>query len=171
MNILALDLGTSTGAAGSWGSETWLLATESNLVRARKLRLDRRLDIRAVALWMRLSAKHKETPLDWIVFEDVQFAKSRLQVQLWSAFRGVVWAFATGHGIQVDCLHTNGLKEFATGNGGADKPMMGRGLAAKHPDVYELENGLVKRRETGIFLSDDEVDALHLFDWASQNLK
>ena len=171
MNILALDLGTSTGAAGSWGSETWLLANKANLDRATRLRLNRRLDIRAVALWMRLLKAHQTAPLDWIVFEDVQFAKSRLQVQLWSSFRGVVWGFAISHDIQVECLHTNGLKEYATGNGAADKPMMGRALVKKHPDVYTLENGLVKRKSEGILLTDDEVDALHLYDWASSIIR
>jgi Holliday junction resolvasome RuvABC endonuclease subunit len=173
MDILALDLGTKTGWATASGSTnnivqagTWELAIAKDLKYAKKLRMDRRLDIRASRLAHHLQTFHANNRLDWIFFEDVRFAHSQAQAHLWASFRGVVWAFAHQHSIEIDCLDTGKLKKFATGNGGAQKPDMAVALVRTYPGSYRAENGLVRDLKTGTLLDDNAVDALHLLDWA-----
>jgi Holliday junction resolvasome RuvABC endonuclease subunit len=172
MNILALDLGSSTGWARSGNGEiyagTWELATAKNLKFQKKLRMDRRLDIRVANLVNKLLELHQFEPIDWIFFEDVRFGKSLAQVQLWSAFRGAIWTFAHIKGVQVDCLDTGKLKKWATGSGSAEKPAMAAALIVKHSDRYSAEKGLVKDRKLGTLLDDNAVDAIHLLNWALQ---
>lgn len=173
MKILALDLGSDTGFAfyGFQHEETvfgtWNLATRKNLQYAAKLRMDRKLDIRALALWTRLQ-NYRDT--DYIFFEDVRFARSQAQAHLWASFRGVVWAFASSIGCQTECLDTGKLKSFATGRGDAKKPQMAAAWVRKHPGRYVLEKELVKDTFSGTFLDDNAVDALHLLDWAKSLL-
>jgi len=130
MRILALDLGTKTGWAISGYhfsavfAGTWVLETPRGMRYAKKLRMDRRLDPRVMALVNHLGEVHRQTPLGYIVFEDVRFASSQAQAHLWASFRGAVWAFAHLNGIQTECLDTGKLKIFATGSGSADKPAM-----------------------------------------------
>lgn len=173
MKILALDLGTDCGYAaivpGDHKVGTWRLASPTDLRAAKSFRWDRRLDLRARALWDNLDQLHHWAgKLDWILFEDVRFGKSLAQVQLWSSFRGVVWAFAAHNRIQIDCLDTGKLKIFATHSGAADKPAMARALVARWPDKYILENGCVKRTKCGTFLDDNAVDALWLLAWGNK---
>ena len=184
MNFLALDLGTSPGAA--WdinGSETWDLDKGTDLTKSKEERMNRRCDPRATKLWDHLVDLHQCRPLDYVVFEDVNFGKSLAQVQLWSSFRGVVWAFAGHHFIPVECLETWKLKQFATGNPHASKCAMARALVTNNPDVYTLEDVIrmvkkvrtkflvVRRKSNGTLLSDDEVDAIHLFTWAKNYIR
>ena len=170
MQILGLDLGSSTGwAFGTpetpFMAGTWQLATDKNLRYAKKLRADRRLDIRASCLLDKLMAVHHKDKIDLLVWEDVQFGKSLAQVQLWSSFRGVCWAFAHTHGIQTDCLAVGKLKRFATGNGSALKPQMAAALVRQDPR-FRLDGDAVRDTLTGELLTDDAVDAIHLFRWA-----
>ena len=172
MKVLALDLGTTTGWAFHDGQSdsagSRVLVSEKNLRYARKLRMDRRCDPRATALYFLL--KQFDKP-DYIIFEDVRFGKSLAQVQIWSSLRGVIWAFSIIHGIQVECLDTGKLKKFATGNGGADKPLMARSLCKLDPDVYTPHpSGGVLYTPTGEILDDNAVDALHLLRWGKQHL-
>lgn len=177
MRILSLDLGTYTGVAFWDGVETRAhtveLATEKNLRLARKLRLDRRLDPRAVSLSTLLCdylGDARYVP-DFIVFEDVRFAKSLAQAQLWSSFRGVVWTMASlNRGVKVECLETGKLKKYATGSGSADKSFMASALVERHPSRFKLETGLVRDLKVGTLLDDNAVDALHLLDWARETL-
>lgn len=175
MKILALDLGTKCGfaavAPGAHAVGTWELATDKALRLATSQRWDRRQDIRAYHLWNKLSDMHTWAGgLDWVLFEDIRFGKSLAQVQLWSSFRGIVWAFAIHHGIKIDCLETGKLKFHATGSGAADKPAMARALVARWPDQYVLEKELVKRKKCGTLLDDNAVDALWLLAWGNQIL-
>jgi Holliday junction resolvasome RuvABC endonuclease subunit len=184
MNFLALDLGTNTGAAfGIAESRAWELDKGTNLVKNKDERTNRRLDPRHAKLWDLLCAAHECRSLDYIIFEDVQFGKSLAQVQLWSSFRGVVWAFAHHHFIPVECLDTWKLKQFATGTAHADKCAMARALVKQHPTVYTLEEitrtvkkfrvkfSVARRVSDGTLLTDDEVDAIHLFTWAQNYIK
>lgn len=176
MKILALDLGTTTGWAFHDGTKSThgskLLASEKNLRHARNLRMDRRLDVRAIVLRHFLSPFLGDSKPDYILFEDVQFGKSLAQVQLWSSFRGVVWAFAVEHGIEVDCLATGKLKKFATGSGSADKTDMAIALVHSDPSVYTLASlGGVLHRPTREILDDNAVDAAHLLRWGLQHLR
>jgi hypothetical protein len=170
MKILALDLGTKCGYAaivpGDHKVGTWELANEKVLKFSRAQRGDRRLDIRARELLLKLNAINQGAGgFDWILFEDVRFGKSLAQVQLWSSFRGIVWGFAAANSIQIDCLETGKLKIYATHSGAADKPAMARALVSRWPDKYILENGCVKRLKCGTFLDDNAVDALWLLAW------
>lgn len=176
MKILALDLGTTTGWAYHDGTKSThgskLLASEKNLRHARNLRMDRRLDVRAIALRCFLSPFLGDSKPAYILFEDVQFGKSLAQVQLWSSFRGVVWGFAIEHEIEVDCLATGKLKKFATDSGAADKTDMAKALVQSDPRVYTLyaHNG-VRNTLTGEILDDNAVDAAHLLQWGLQHLR
>lgn len=173
MRICALDLGTHTGVCigtqdGIEFVETITLATEKELRYARKLRMDRRQDIRVVRLWNKLRELESGAGvINWIVFEDVQFSSSTQQTQLWSSFRSCVWLFAHLRGIDIDCLATGKLKNYATGSGSADKAWMaqailkhaGFGLDGNRRVIYNSCQGPK-------ILDDNAVDAAHLFQWA-----
>jgi len=170
MRVLALDIGTKTGWALSDDDKisagTWELASAKNLKAAKALRINRRLDIRVIALVNKLKEIHAVEAIDYIFFEDVLFAKSLAQAQLWGSFRGAIWTFAHLNGILTDCLDTGKLKKWATGSGSADKPAMAQALVAKYSDSYSAQKGLVKDLKNGTLLGDDAVDAIHLLYWA-----
>lgn len=172
MNLLALDLGTKTGwalsAKGIVTAGTWILATPKEITYAKKLRLDRRCDPRFLRLLHNLKCLTATTKLDWALFEDVEFCKSRCQAHLWATWRAAVWALAQ-EGIKIDCLATGKLKQFATGNGGADKDRMARALTLD--PRYTLDSGGIRDNLTGDLLDDNAVDALHLLHWAIKTFK
>lgn len=158
MNILALDLGTSTGYAYniveklSYGH--WLLATDKEVRQWGKERLTRRRDPRP----QRLCDNILQLPLvpDLIVFEDVMFASSTLQVQLWSALRTSLW-MCLGDAVRFDCIAVQSLKKFAC-RGGADKIAMKDALYTQHKEIFRPS------------MTGDEVDAVWIWLWAKQNL-
>lgn len=129
------------------------LASDKNLRYAKKLRMDRRLDIRIAALtdWL-----ERQTSVQLCVFEDVKFASSQAQAHLWASFRGVVWSWAARRGMDIDCLDTSKLKLWTTGHGGATKEMMAAAAARRWPwlntDKYD----------------DNGVDAICLLQWARE---
>jgi len=164
MKILALDIGTKLGWAVGTPTEvecfgTEILARDKDITAFRKLRWDRRLDPRIPTLFRFLVKTHLEQKLDWVVFEDVQFASTTLQAHLWASLRGAIWVFAAENKLSIECLATGKLKLFATGNGAADKDQMERAL----------------RRDTRFFseikLDDNAVDAIHLLKWSQHVLK
>ena len=177
MNILSLDLGSKTGwalsCAGAITAGTWTLATPAEITKAKKFRLDRRGDPRFFALLHHLSAvyafRYGDEPLDWVVFEDVEFCKSRMQAHLWATWRAAVWGTFGLKGVPIDCLATGKLKSFATGNGGADKDQMARALTLD--PRYALDKGGVRDTLTSDLLDDNAVDALHLLHWAMKTFK
>lgn len=165
--ILALDLGTTTGwayrdASGKVTAGSWLLQDEAARKKAAKVRLDRRLDPRVPALFRQINflwSDHKcdaglrGLPIDFVVFEDVQFSRYTLQTQLWSSFRAAVWLFCYLHNVETDCIDVMTLKKLATGSGAADKDFMVRTATKLFP---------------GILIVDDNcADALHLLQWAT----
>lgn len=160
MNILALDLGSTTGFAYGTGqcpiidSRTW--ATDAELKAMRLCRLDRRGDIRVIRFFDWLTSLHNECKFDAVVFEDVKFVRSQAQAHLWASFRTTVWlAFPSTH---IECVDVGTLKKFATGHGGADKALMS---AALHRGYSSLWNSR---------LDDNAIDAVWLWVWAKQNL-
>ncbi len=163
MNLLALDLGTKTGYALALGSGlqagTWVLSSPADVSRARQKRLDRRQDPRINILWDALTRVNFNDRLDWIFFEDVQFATTTMQCQLWSSFRTVLWLFAYANDIKIDCCPVGTLKKFATGHGGADKAFMRQAFIDNQylRDARKLDN-FEK-------LDDNAIDALHLLNW------
>lgn len=154
MNALAIDLGTHCGFAYNIGVDFcyghWDLATPREVREWGHQRLTRRRDPRP----QRLCDRVLQLPFvpDLILFEDVQFASSLLQVQLWSALRTSLW-MCLGDNVRFDCLSVQSLKKFAC-RGGADKVAMRNALCKKHPERY---------RPT---MTDDEIDAIWLWIWS-----
>lgn len=173
--VLAVDPATTTGLAwyvnhptvgeeDRWGSRSLKLAAESEL---RKLDL-RFFDPRPVRLRRMVARLIREgLSTAWlfricpakvlIAFEDVEFAKSLAQVQLWGSLRGALWTVGEEFRPEQVCLSyvslpVPTLKKFATGSGGAGKDVM---LAA------------AKRYWPGVkFADDNEADARWLLKWA-----
>jgi Holliday junction resolvasome RuvABC endonuclease subunit len=172
VNILALDLGSKTGwalsCAGAITAGTWTLATPKEIKDAANNRLNRRCDPRFLRLLHELDCVTAAHKLDWCVFEDVEFCKSRMQAHLWSAFRSAAWSLARD-GVKLDCLATGKLKSFATGNGGADKSMMARALTLD--PRYSLDKVGVYDNLRKVKLDDNAIDALHLLRWAMTTFK
>lgn len=181
MTGLALDLGTKTGWARisflpdrsltCIESGTWTLATDKELRSMKKAGQARCCDPRLLALSNHIDELGK---LDWIIFEDVQFVKSRAQAQLWGSFRGLVMVRCKD--TKVYSLPVCDLKTFATRNGGATKELMAIYLHLKHRDKYfntqlaELGEKVAVEIATNRVLDDNEVDALHLLDYAIEKL-
>lgn len=169
MNILALDLGTATGFAFNDAHDgltcgTWKLASPKEVKEWGQLRLTRRRDPRILRLCDLVSALHSKQIFDVVVFEDVQFASSTYQVQLWASLRAAVWLATTRVMTKIpyfDCVPVGTLKSFATGNGAAKKDAML--AAAKRKKLLDSPSEFDD-------LDDNAIDALHLYDWAKQNL-
>jgi hypothetical protein len=160
MNIIALDLGTTTGIcegreAPVAYSKSW--ATAAEVKDWHKSRMDRRQDPRVLRFAKYLRSIAPCSPdRAVIVFEDVQFQSYTLQTQLWSSFRAAVWI--TFEDFLVECVPTGTLKKFATGHGGATKEMMSNALKRQYPQHWNP------------LLDDNAVDALWLWLWADRNL-
>lgn len=164
MKILALDLGTHCGFAHTCSdylvSGTWHTANKEELKRWKKERMDRRCDQRIIRFSssLRLLSATFGRP-DIVIFEDVEFMKGRLQVQLWSSFRAIVWDVFGGHpGINIECVPVQTLKVFSGAGAGATKERMEKFLRMRAPSVCKP------------IMDDNEVDALWLYLWAQKNL-
>lgn len=157
MDILALDLGTSTGYAYNLGDDfvsgTWTLATPKEVTAWGKQRKTRTDDPRIARLCENLDDLDE---FDVIIIEDVLFASSTYQVQLWSSLRAAVWL--CGKTKKFEALPVSTLKKFATGSGNADKAAMSKYLKIMHPKIWTPS------------LGDDTIDAIWLHIWAKQNL-
>lgn len=173
MRILALDLATATGwAIGELESQTLMgagtihLASDKDVTAFRKLRMHRRLDPRIPALYNFLKTPPKP---DWIVFEDVEFASSTYQVQLWSSLRAAMWVFAAENQVKVECIGVKSLKSFA-GHGDADKQGMAK-LLCRVDASFETHIQGVVHKPSGKIFDDNAVDAIHLLRWGFTVLK
>jgi hypothetical protein len=162
-SLIALDLGTSTGIAtttivpgapSSLKLETVELATQADLRRYKKSgpkEVMRNCDPRARTLCVTLVNKIKNLPGPiWIAFEDVRFAKSLAQAQLWASLRGVLWALPVDLG-RYFSVNTASLKKFA---------------GAKGTSKAAMEAAFRKRfGYTGATLDDNLVDAAWVLTW------
>lgn len=172
MRYLAIDLGSHMGFAFDVPFRTMAgtvnLATDAMLRTAKATRADRRLDVRAGAMYRWLNELlHRHGPPDVLVFEDVQFAKSQAQAHLWASFRGVLWSVALLHAVpRVDCIATGKLKIFATGHGHADKDDMALALLKREPVQFSRTPSGLKQLSTGSILDDNAIDAYFLLRWA-----
>jgi hypothetical protein len=181
MRILAIDLGTKTGWAlfdnGVTTSGTWVLAKPSEVTELRSKDLDRCCDFRPSRLREHLTTVTCLSPLDLIIFEDVQFATSLLQVQLWSSLRSVLWMASDT--CKVKAVDVGTLKKFATGKGNADKEHMLEAALAKGKGFFTRarvgNKDIVLRLVDGIYrqppVDDNEVDAWHLLQLALKECK
>lgn len=164
-SLIALDLGTKTGiatttivpgGASSLKLETVVLATDSELKRYKRSAADsdpmRNCDPRVKTLWTTLTEKIKTLPGPiWVAFEDVRFAKSLAQAQLWSSFRGAVWSLPVESG-RYFSVNTSALKKFAGAKGPKKDAML---VAFRRRFSY-----------TGPELDDNLVDAAWILTWA-----
>lgn len=165
-SLIALDLGTRTGVATttivpegtptSLKLETVVLATDAELRRYKAASASedpmRDFDPRIQTLWTTLNEKIKTLPSPvWVAFEDVRFAKSLAQAQLWSSFRGAVWSLPIESG-RFFSVNTSTLKKFAGAKGAKKDAMM---VAFRKRFSY-----------TGPELDDNLVDAAWILTWA-----
>lgn len=157
MNVLALDLGTNTGWCLNEGEKlshgVLKLATTRQLKEEKLARFNRRSDGRIQTFFKWLALIKAEFKPDAVVFEDVQFASSTYQVQLWSSLRAAVWISFQPDRFIVDCVPVGALKKFATGSGAATKEAMRRYLTDSRFDKPSL-------------IDDNQVDAIWLWLWA-----
>ena len=156
MQILALDLATKTGWATRLSTPplgTWTLATPKEIKTWGVSRLTRRRDPRVARLAERVSNFCGK--VNAIIIEDVQFASSTFQVQLWSSLRAAVWLACRDCDIVFEAVPVTSLKKFATGAGNADKQMMMRAAQKEFPNLK---------------FDDNAADAYHLLCWAEKNL-
>jgi len=159
--LLALDLGSKTGWCygpdrDSLDIHTIELAKPSIL---RKLGKDlRNYDPRVLSLFSEIV--DLDGPIRYIVFEDVTFATTTYQAQLWASLRAAMW-LARDQRVNSDNIIMCGvpvgtLKKFATGAGNADKPAMKAAAEREGLDCSKLD--------------DNAVDAFHLWQWGYDNL-
>jgi hypothetical protein len=183
MNILALDLGTTTGWATnhSLGDDFALgqleLAKAREVTAWKKKRLDRRCDPRFHRL--RQHIEHMAKGCSVVIFEDVEFSSFTYQVQLWSSLRAAIWSVVPSE--LIECVPVKTLKKFATGSGSADKEHMLKAMVEAEPGRFSLDTRLrqahvVVDREAmtkghgDYMLTDDAVDAYWLYRWAKENI-
>lgn len=159
MNVLALDLGTSTGwcvnNGDDIGSGVLRLATDRQLKEDKRDRMNRRSDCRIQNFFKWLAGIKAQLKPDAVVFEDVEFASSTYQVQLWSSLRSAVWISFPPDKFVVDCVSVGTLKKFATGSGSASKEAMRKYLRDPRFDKPSL-------------IDDNQVDAIWLWLWAEK---
>lgn len=183
-NILALDLGTTTGWATNkclgddFALGQILLAKPKEITLWRKKNLDRRKDPRFHRLVQHLQTMSRGCSV--VIFEDVKFATYTYQAQLWPTWRAAIWSVVPEECIE--CVPTNVLKQFATGHGGASKEAMLKAMLRDEPGRFRLDNRLKKghvvvdnealnKGHGETFLTDDAVDAYWLYRWAKENVK
>jgi len=184
MNILALDLGTQTGWALSVPNRlgggdlvdvgTFRTATPKEITAWGKTRMTRRADPRIQRLNNFVVGIHSKIRLDWILFEDVTFASSQFQTQMWASLRAAIWL--TGSACpnvgfpQFECCPVTTLKKFSTGKPGAKKEDMAKALVMVDPR-FRLDGSKVIDQTNGQTIDDNAVDALLLLKWGKVILK
>jgi hypothetical protein len=138
------------------------LATEEELDCQRRQGKDRLLDVRFVRMHAFLTTEVHDG-VKRVVFEDVLFASTSSQTQLWSSLRCAVWASALSYPeLSIFAVPTATLKKFATGNGHADKQQMAQALVVREPARYISVQGDRVLKFDGSLADDNEVDALWL---------
>src|SRR5581483_8203975 len=166
LKTLCLDIGTDTGISLTQGPEllssgTLQLATDEELEQQRREGKERTLDVRFVRTHAFLTRFIREG-VARIVFEDVEFVSTRMQTQLWASLRTAIWTAILEHPhVRVFGVPVSILKQFATGNGHAQKLEMAQALAKQFPASYALEGEFVRKAD-GALADDNEVDAIWL---------
>lgn len=157
MNILALDLGTSTGFCANNGAAfvmgSWQLATAKEIKSWGQTRLNRRRDPRPQRLCQKVLGL-LFVP-DVLIFEDCQFSSTTYQTQLWSSLRTSLW-MCFGDSTFFECLAVGSLKKYATGNGAATKEQM---------KIAFDKEGIAGDYD------DDAIDAFFLHKWAKAHIR
>lgn len=170
----AFDIATNTGYAvgmpgtGLVESGAWCLGEKSQNKIARASNLDRRMDQRFTVFCDRLRALFLRYPLiERVTFEDVEFASSQAQGQLFATLRSALWCAAPA--LEYHCIAPSSLKKFFAGHGRAEKSDMAAALEKTpwYEGKFRYISGMVyhpvEHREVG----DDEVDALALLHFTA----
>lgn len=180
MNLLGLDLGTSTGYCyntpnGGLQIGNYELATPEEITAFTKERLDRRCDPRVQNLFRIVAGVMQSADIEAVVFEDVRFkAKGLAQAQLWPSFRTAVQLAARlNQRLQtIECVDTSALKKFAC-TGSATKEQMAQAALAQHPEIfksYRLSKAGLYSEERQMTLNDDAIDAFFAWKWGQTHL-
>jgi len=161
MNVLALDLGAKTG---------WCFGSRPDQLVVHTIQLEkpsvlknlgkklRSFDPRVWALFERITTYPHQ--IDKFVFEDVQFATTTYQVQLWASMRAALWLGARERNDDkpdITGVPVGTLKKYATGSGAADKQAMRRSAEKKGLDCSSLD--------------DNAIDAWHLWCYSWDELR
>lgn len=162
---LSLDFGTLTGfsvwARGQrMASGTWPLWSAAQARTHRKSGADlRAYDPRPATLagFLFELCDFWKGPPSAVVFEDVQFATSTAQAQLWASLRAAAWFALVPKELKQSwcCIAPNTLKKIVTGNGHAEKPEMFAAMPAQMRQAFDV-----------LGLDDNAVDAYWLGAWA-----
>lgn len=157
---LALDLARKTGWAvlSSDGkiidSGTLFLSTPAEDDAQRKICGERFYDKRFEKLVRFIQEKVQDYGIERLVFEDVQFATSTMQVQLWTALRGSIWTCVFQNpALKSFAVSVKTLKKFASDHGDAAKDGMLEALIPIWGSVSDSS------RHTDM-MDDNEVDAI-----------
>lgn len=160
MKILGIDIGTNTGYCYNQGDNlfagTWTLATAKEIKEMGRTRMDRKLDLRPIRLYQKLTHLISEYKPDVLIFEDVEFMLYRKQTQLWSSLRGALWLACDDTNLLTECVPVKTLKKFA-GHGNANKVGMAK---------FALKSGYILPDN----LDDNGIDAFWLWLWGKTNL-
>jgi len=183
-NILALDLGTTTGYATNkclgddFALGQLVLAEKREITEWRKRRLDRRCDPRFHRL--RNYIRTMASGCSVVIFEDVEFTTYTYQAQLWPTWRAAIWAEVPEECIE--CVPVATLKKFASGHGGADKEAMLAAMIEAEPGRFRtdprlngehvvLDTEAMTKNHGDHLLTYDAVDAYWLYRWAKENIR
>jgi len=152
-NTLCIDIGTKTGYATLLEGQpitsgTEFLASELELQAQRENGEERTGDIRFKRLHAFIYKTIKQHDIQRIVFEDVIFATSQIQAQLWASLRAIIWNAGITNNVEVQCVPVGTLKIFGAGTGKADKQQMSESLQIKHPEAWKAT------------ADDNEIDAV-----------
>jgi Holliday junction resolvasome RuvABC endonuclease subunit len=150
MRILAIDPGTSCGFA--LGDESAVLASGFwNLAPAR----GDSPGIRYLKLRARLNELGQAYPGIALLAHEQQHHRGGAATAIGAGIVATLQAWAAEQRVEITAVHSATLKKFATGSGRADKDDMKRLGAGKFQPTT---------------MSDDEMDALWILEWARVTL-
>ncbi|MBO4228045.1 hypothetical protein [Bradyrhizobium neotropicale] len=118
MNILTIDLGTTTG---------WCLKAGGAMMSGSlDLRGERHegAGMRFVRFKAWLLEVHKATPISGVFYEDVQAHKGHYAGQVYAGLRAMLMVFCEQNGIPYAGVGVGKIKKFVTGKGNAGKGAM-----------------------------------------------
>lgn len=142
---LALDLGSTTG---------WCLAKNGVIIDSGEVTLSSGKDTHAAHRLLRFQNwlfQHKD--VNEILFEDVSFITSIMQIKLYAKLLGVLEIFALAQHIRMASLTPSQIKKDFTGMGNSKKDV-----------ICEVAQNLGwKNGQPGTLVNNNEADAIALF--------
>lgn len=146
MNLLALDIATTTGYACKYASGTWDLSTKR----------DESAGMKLIRFRAKLMEMHQAEPIEVCVWEKPAGQHKSAIIHA-SRLVGVVMTFCEDHKIPWQEFSASDIKKHATGKGNANKEKM---VKAAEIRFHPLE-----------IVDDNHADALWLYDLATKRLK